>query len=174
MKDYFKLQHTFNWRYWKGYFSIPKEIYEWMECFAQRGKQGYCYKDVWSVDSYLTEIIPPMIKQLKKDTHGYPASLENSEDSDKNFEKWKEILDKIILGFEAAKRLNNQDNWIMNEGNEMVTAPVEGKPYLREINFTNPWTEEQIKHFRELDIKDKAIFNEGMKLFHEYFFSLWD
>jgi hypothetical protein len=160
MKEYFKLRHDFDWKYWKGYFSIPKEIYEWIRCFVQRGKQGYCYRDVWSIDYYLMEIIPPMIKQLKKTTHGFPA--------DSTEEKWNEILDNIILGFEAGKRLADGENWAMNKDTKMK-VDSSGK-----IEFTNPWSEEQIKHFRELDEKDKKIFDEGMELFVKFFFSLWD
>ena len=160
MREYFKLRHDFNWRYLKGYFNIPKEIYEWIECFIQRGKQGYCYRDVWSIDYYLMEILPPMLEKLKKDTHGFPADLTEVE--------WNETLDNMILGFAAGKRLVDSENWVMNKDTEMK-VDSSGK-----VNFTNPWTEDQVKSFKEKDAKDKKTFDEGMKLFHKFFFALWD
>ena len=166
MKEYFKLELMHQKTYWKFYTSLPSEIYDWIKHFIQRGAKGFSDYDCWSVDNYLCQIIPDMLRQLKRDTHGFPADLTE--------EKWNEILDKIILGFEAANKLNSDENWEMNKGNEMVTTPHEKNPNLARISWTNPWTEEQIKHFRELDEKDKKIFDEGMELFHQFFFNLWD
>jgi hypothetical protein len=101
-----------------------------------------------------------MLKRLKETTHGFPADL--TEDS------WNEILDKMILGFAAGKRIIDSENWVMNEGSD-IRVDSSGK-----CTFTNPLTEDQVKHYRELDEEDKKTFDEGMKLFHERFFSLWD
>ena len=166
MKEYFKFHLDYNPRYWKFYTSIPKEIYEWCECFFSRGAKGFCYKDVWSIDGYLCEIIPPMIQELKKTTHGYPAGLETS--AEDGIENWNKILDKISDGFIASRRLMDSENWVLNEGHREI-VDKNGK-----ITFVNSWTDEQRKHFKELDTKDKETFDEGMKLFTEHFFSLWD
>ena len=166
MKEYFKPNLAYRKTYWKHWTSLPAEIYEWIRCFIQRGKQGYCYRDIWSIDCYLVEIIPPMIKRLKETTYGFPADLTE--------EKWIEILDKIILGFEAGKKIVDDANWVMNEGSDMIFVASEEHPNLKSIEFTNPWTEDQIKHFRELDAQDRKNFDEGIELFHKYFFSLWD
>lgn len=166
MGNYFELGLMYRKTYWRFYTSLPMEIYTWIKHFIQRGSRGFADCDCWSIDSYLCEIIPNMLRQLKRNTHGYPANLTE--------EKWNEILDKIIAGFEAGKRLQNMDNWEMNEGNELVTTPHEENPHLARISWTNPWSEEQIKHFRELDEKDEKAFDEGMGLFVKFFFSLWD
>jgi hypothetical protein len=160
MKEYFKPDLAYRKTHWKHWTSIPAEIYRWVECFVQRGKQGYCYRDIWSIDYYLMEILPPMIKQLKKDTHGYPPDLTS--------DKWDEILDKMVLGFEAGKRIADSENWVMSEDTEM-RVDDSGK-----VDILNPWSEDQIKHFRELDEIDDKLFDEGMSLFKEHFFSLWD
>lgn len=160
--------------YWKYWTSLPIVIYDWAKHFFQRGIRGYADRDCWSVDYYLCEIIPEMMRHLKKNVHGYPASLSCSKDSNENFERWKEILEKIAIGFEAAKRINDLENWTPNEGNEMITTPDEENSCLRKVNFTKPWTKEQIEHFKNLDRIDSENFDEGMKLFAEHFFSLWD
>jgi hypothetical protein len=167
LRDYFKFSHSSNWKYWRGYYKIPEELYYWLKYSVQRAFRGYADSDVWSVDNYLCEIMPSMIRQLKRITHGYPSHLNSPEE-------WEAILDKIIFGFEAGKRLMDSENWAVNEGSKMITSPVKGKPYLEEISFTNPWSKEQIEHFKNLDRTDSEVFDEGMKLFHKHFFSLWD
>lgn len=52
--------------------------------------------DTWSMDYTLSLLIVPMLKQLKEDSHGYPATLNS-------FEEWQGILDKMIWSFEQAK-----------------------------------------------------------------------
>lgn len=160
MRDYFKFSHSSGWKYWRGYFKIPEELYYWLKYSIQRAFRGYADCDVWNVDGYLCEIMPSMIKQLKEKTHGYPSHLSSPEE-------WETILNKIILGFEAGKKLINTDNWALNEECKITTSS-------NKVDFTNPWTKEQIEHFKNLDRIDSKNFDEGMKLFAEHFFSLWD
>jgi hypothetical protein len=163
MKEYFKPTLNYRKTYWKYWTSLPAEIYEWIRCFTQRGKQGYCYRDIWSIDYYLMEIIPPMIKELKRTTHGVPVGLTG--------EEWGCMLDKIVLGFEAGKRLADSENWVMNEG---MSIDIDEHGACNELKIRKPWSTEQIKTFKELDEKDNKAFDEGMELFHKYFFNLWD
>lgn len=110
---------------------------------------------------YIIDISIPMLEKLRDNSHGHPMGLCSSEE-------WSDILGKIIEGFEAGKKIANIDNWIMNEGSEMY---VNKDGY---VQFTNNWTDEQIKEFKELDKKDDKTFKEGMKLFSKWFLNLWD
>lgn len=146
MKDYFKPMEIGSLRYfvnWKRYF---KYRWLWLKWFIQRGSRGWADCDVWSIDSYLSEVIPPMIERLNGNTHGYPADLDGGE------KKWGEILTKIQHGFEASGRIRNLDNW----------------------NNESPWTAEDIVNFKAADEKDLQTMNEGLELFKEHFLSLWD
>ena len=137
------------------------KVFDEIKWFAQRGKRGWADCDWWGMDYYLTSIIVPMLKELKKHTHGHPGGISS-------LEEWKEILNKMTLGFEASKRIADCKNWVMNEGNEMFT---DEKGY---IQFKNPWTPEQIKNFKLLDKKDDKTYQDGMKLFSKWFLNLWD
>lgn len=116
MREYFKFELDWNPRYWKFYTFVPREIYKWCECFFQRGTKGYCYKDVWSIDGYLCEIIPQMLKQLKQNQLGFPTDLTS--------EEWDGILDEIIEGFERGSKVHNyeateEDMKVINRGLEL-------------------------------------------------------
>jgi len=69
--------------------------------FFQRGKRGWSEKDVWSIDYYLSEIIPQMIVHLRSISHGHPVDLSK--------EEWDKILEKIEQGFIASKRMQDFD-----------------------------------------------------------------
>lgn len=153
MRLFYRLKEFFN-----------SDIYE-IKYWYQRAKRGYADRDVWAIDYYLNSFMPKMIRQLKETTHGYPGGLSPK--------KWDNILEKIALGFEAADRITDTKNWVMNEGSEMYTVPTDN-PHLTEIKFTNDWTPEQVKHFKELDRKDMRTFKAGMDLFVKHYFSLWD
>jgi hypothetical protein len=145
MREYFKPNNYWghDLRHWlRGI----KNFFRWVKWSWQRAFRGWADCDVWSVDSYLSEIIPPMIERLNRITHGYPADLEGGE------KKWGEILTKIQQGFEASRRIRNLDNWEKD----------------------TPWSDEDVKSFKQADDKDFERMNEGLELFKEHFFSLWD
>ena len=59
-----------------------------------RATKGYCGLDLWNMDQWLVEILPQMLRQLARDSHGYPG-VEPFETP----EKWKNWL------VDAAARL---------------------------------------------------------------------
>jgi len=83
------------------YYSIKRGYITFIDFFlydikagCQRVKYGIAQRDVWEFDYYLTKIIVRGLKQLKKDSHGYPS------EETMTMEKWREILQKIIDCFE--------------------------------------------------------------------------
>lgn len=115
-------------------------------CFFYRGKNGYSYMDAWSVDYYLCDVIIGLVKLLKTNLHGAPSNLFDNEAENPTW-KWEEILDKIIEGFKAAHALLEMD-------------------YMDGCHSREEWEPKQ----KALEAK----YNEGMDLFKEYFFNLWD
>lgn len=71
-----------------------------LKWFYQRGKRGYADCDVWAIDSYLSRIIPPMLKQFKSVTNGYPGC-----EGAATPEEWDKRLDEMIEGWEAAQNV---------------------------------------------------------------------
>ena len=113
-----------------------------------RAKYGWNDEDVWDFDNYLAKIIIGGLTRLKKDCHSCPNEFfhENEEDECK---KWKDVLDLIILGFEAHLKITNM---------EYFKKYAYGKFYK---------DEEELKRLENQ-------FDEGMNLFKKYFKHLWN
>lgn len=117
-----------------------------LPCFFHRGKNGYSYIDAWSIDYYLCDVIVGLVKLLKANLHGAPHDLFDDSAENPTW-KWEEILDKIIEGFQAGRAILDMD-------------------YMDGCSTREEWEPKQ----KELEVK----YNEGMGLFKEYFFHLWD
>jgi len=122
-----------------------KEIPTKIKWFLQRGKRGYAECDVWSLDGYLEEWLPKALKELKENIHGCPCELYDKENKGNECKRWEYILEKMMQGFEASRSLSELDF------------------------FTE---DDKIDKKKEEELKRK--FDEGKKLFAEYFQSLWD
>lgn len=151
--------------------------------------------DTWSMDSTLTPIILPMLKQLKETKHGAPytedkdvperlrsttkaavKSKKNSWDSDGNhFKRWDWILNEMIWSFEQLA----DDDWeaqFHSGTSDVVWVPskeldAKGKPRNYEMK-KGP------KDTRKWDKKGYMKYSEridnGTRLFGKYFRALWD
>ena len=150
--------------------------------------------DTWSMDSTLTPIILPMLKQLKKDKHGAPytedadvperlrsttkaaiKSKKESWDTDCNhFKRWDWIMDEMIWAFEQLA-----DDWeaqFHTGKSDVVWVPskeldAKGKPVTYEMK-AGP------KDTRKFDKKGYTKHHErirnGTRLFGKYYQNLWD
>ena len=150
--------------------------------------------DTWSMDSTLTPIILPMLKQLRKDKHGAPytedadvperlrsttkaaiKSKKESWDTDCNhFKRWDWIMDEMIWAFEQLA-----DDWeaqFHTGKSDIVWIPskeldAKGKPLTYEMKSgpkdTRKWDKKgYMKHSARID--------NGTRLFGKYFRALWD
>jgi len=122
-------------------------IFRDIKYFWQRGRRGWADSDVWSLDSYLIEIIIPALKQLKENHVGCPGELWDEKATNNECHKWQEILEEMIRGFKACQEMDKA-LWIKG-------------------NFTK---EPDIKRLDALEAKYKR----GMELFCKYFRNLWD
>ena len=147
-------------------------IYEiklaWQRVFRGWDDTVYC-----SLDAWLIEILPPILRKLKKNKCSCPADM-----FDAGMKKWKKkypnsklkknecwqfdiVLKKIITGFEAAKKLMDCQ-------------------YMKKVKIKKPWTNvlgEKVFYKYEVDKKLlkklETQWDEGSKLFIKYFFALW-
>lgn len=109
---------NYRFRDWKHPFEPLVQLFRDIRCCLQRITKGYCYRDVWSIDSWFLEVVPAMLEELKNTTHGCPAVLMDSKDSASNVignndvhEEWRQILNEMVRLFreadeEACKRKN--------------------------------------------------------------------
>ncbi len=112
--------------------------------FFQRGFRGYDDTCYWDLGSHLAEYILPKLKHFKENTHTYPGTKEASTP-----EKWNKTLDKMVYSFERVV----------------------------EDDFLGYWNEDKNYYVSYSDKKQKEIqkrYEEGMKLFAEYFRAMWD
>lgn len=153
------------------------------------------YWDTWSMDSTLSPIILPMLKQLRKDKHGapntddedVPANLrsttksaqkvkKNDWDTDGNhFKRWDWIMDEMIWAFEQLA----MDDWeaqFHSGEHDILWVPskeldAKGKPVTYQMKRgpkdTHKWDKRGY-------MKHNARIDNGLRLFGKYFRALWD
>lgn len=90
--------NSFWWKIVNKYDEVL-EILNTIKHWYQRAKNGYSYQDVWSLDSYLDEMLPKALRELAKVNNGYPQELES-------LEEWNDILEEMVQGFEAHKKIS--------------------------------------------------------------------
>lgn len=129
---------------------FPREI-KWK---IQRINRGYSDRDCLDFDYFLTNIILGGIKQLKNNCSGYPGNL-------KNEKEWIIILDKIIYTFTIAKNIL-YNNWYYTPS----------KHYNKETFVETRQKMNNIFYVMSLD--ECKRYEDGWRLFQQYFFSLWN
>jgi hypothetical protein len=146
--------------------------------------------DTWSMDHTLAYIILPMLKQLKKDTHGAPwvddedvprelrsvyAFPKEEYDTDGNhFARWDWVLDEMIFAFECKNDDSWQDAYRSGEFDSKSKACAwdkNGKATMYKLvdgpNHTYKCDYDGMK------VVEDRIQN-GFRLFGKYYQTLWD
>lgn len=114
----------------------------------QRIKYGWCDKDTWDMDMWFLNVIPQMLRHLRKHTHGYPATM--------TMEEWDRTLRRMIYLFEEA------DANKCHQKNEYGVCPSK--------NNMQKWMDRSI----EIDNYRVECLHKGLRLFSKYFYNLWD
>lgn len=90
------------WNEWN-----PKHLLRRAKWFIQRGSRGYSDRDVWSIDWYISSWLPNALRQLRDNNNGIPSVMldDMTKEPDeaameKADTKWKEVLTRMIVGFE--------------------------------------------------------------------------
>jgi len=134
--------------------------------------------DTWSMDSTLSYIILPLLKQLKETKHGSPyvddddvpegIGLRSTEappkehewDTDENwFKRWDWVLDEMIWTFEQIT-LDDNESQFFDHSNCNPNGDV--------LDFTN------LKVDHEGLEKHQIRIQNGCRLFGKYYQCLWD
>jgi len=140
--------------------------------------------DTWSMDSTLTPIILPMLKQLKKDKHGaphvdnkdVPANLRDKRkvqpkngETDKNyFKRWDYVMDQMIWSFtELSKEDWAAPFWSGKVDQKWVKLP-NGNVEVKE------GPKHTLKFNKKAHDKHWARIQNGLNLFGKYYTALWD
>lgn len=157
------------------------------------------YWDVWSMDSTLSPIILPMLKQLKKVKHGsgyveledVPEHLRYTTTEDwsdqKVFEFYNEsnehdlkcdihtrydwLLDELIWTFEQLSDDNNGEDQFWKEHGEIDWS--EHPEDIGKKSRPLRWKKESVVDWEGLKKHQERVHN-GLKLFGKYYQTLWD
>ncbi len=116
----------------------------------QRIVRGYADIDVWSVNDWILDTLPYMLRQLAEEAHSYPVDAEPDE--------WH---DKLI---QMAKKL------------EMCTEEYEESQneYFEKSFIDNKNCKEYFERSRELHEESIQRIKEFFAEFGECFYDLWD
>lgn len=110
--------------------------------FVQRGLRGYSDRDVWSINWFLADILPPMLRQLKDTKHGTPIEFcEFNEDNDVTNEEtaqsqWESLLTELAEGFELAQKMGEDPEAYQDKKNKKKLSRTF---QLFEEHFFNLW-----------------------------------
>jgi hypothetical protein len=151
--------------------------------------------DTWSMDSTLSPIILPMLKQLKEKKHGAPfvddedvpehlrstaaPPKENEYDTDANhFARWDWVMDEMIFAFEC--KVDNSWEDAFSEGeHDLLWIPVDKDGNEVPKGEHKYW---QMAHgpkdtykcdYEGMKVVQARITN-GFRLFGKYYEGLWD
>lgn len=153
--------------------------------------------DTWSMDSTLSLIVLPMLKQLQKTKHGAPfvddedvpeeirstsaPPKENDWDTDENhFKRWDWVLNEMIFAFESDQPDNDWEaqfrsgkyDFVWKKSEHTYMNPDTGKEeFTYEMshgdNHTAKLDEEGYKKYADR-------IQNGFRLFGKYYQGLWD
>jgi hypothetical protein len=148
--------------------------------------------DTWGMDSTLSMIILPMLKQLHETKHGAPyvddedvpehlrstaaEPKENEWDTDSNhFLRWNWIMDELIWTFEQLQPDCDWEDQYRTGKYDLRSVPCEwdenGKPSMYEMK-DGPNHTAKIDHDGMTNHQNRI--NNGLKLFGKYYQGLWD
>lgn len=146
-------------------YDFLRDIYLEIKWFIQRGTRGYSDRDTWSIDFWLSNIMPKILNDLKCSKFGIPLSTFTDKartDKTGNYTnqetiraeiRWNTILNTIIKSFETSNKIINS---------ELI--------YISSKNY-NKNKYKKLKNV--MTLKECKEFEKGFKLFQEYFFDLW-
>jgi len=168
------------YRFWKYKVAcFPFDV----KCFIQRGRRGWSEKDVWSVDDYLTRIIPEMLRELAKNPMGCPEGFIDTEEP-YSCDKWSAKLREIADGLEqweviTSYRFPFNAEWKALEDKRNLRWNFEpAKNGCSEMKFSDDFTKEEqdrywvlSKHLEEVAMSE---WHSAMADFQKYFGNLWD
>jgi hypothetical protein len=159
----------------------PRDSYYALKYAHQRLTRGWDDRAVWSIDWWLDDKMPDMLRKLKKDKHGIPGDMfeglptvpgEEWNHTEEAYEmaeaRWNGIIDKMIAAFEANRRMQN-----LTYEDELGEYPLHRPTGVSR----DAWAKVQHDRFEASQLlreRDEVIFQEGMALFVKHYRSLWD
>src|SRR3990167_9910633 len=94
---------------------IPRKLSDWkyeIKWAWQRVFKGYDDRVTWDLHAYLSDYVPKILREMQSFVHGYPSTpfkKKKQKGDIKSVKEWKEVLEKIAKGFDAARKIENNE-----------------------------------------------------------------
>lgn len=153
------------------YDNTPKDIKRLAQFKQQRVERGFDDTECWNLDSTIAQFVLPRLKNFKEHNIGFPGNEEIP-----TFEKWNEIIDKMIYAFDHIVREDEYDE---------EKQKRHGVDFLEMYGFekqkdgsaimveTPKYNKQAMENYRKEQMEDHRKIDEGLQLFGKYFLSLW-
>ena len=175
-----------------------RDVLRDLKCCGQRIGKGFCYRDIWSIDSWFVNVIPDMLIELRDTSRGFPTRfLKNDgpaseKESNRAFAAWKAILTQMAFLFreaneETCRRKNpyeeeylivlekfrkrfgyNGKQVVKKDGTKVFIHDLGDIPKYKALYENYHRVEREISEYR-LGCRKKAL-----SMFTKYFDDLWD
>lgn len=153
------------------YTDSEKDIKRLAEFKKQRVERGFDDTECWNLDNTIAQFVLPRLKHFKENTNGYPGT-----DEIPTFEKWNEVLDKMIYAFD---HIVNEDKYDEEKQKRHQVDFLEMYSFERQEDGsslmveTPKYNKQAMENYRNEQIEDRKRIDEGLQLFGKYFLSLW-
>lgn len=91
-----------------GRWGIIYNIRHSIKFFIQRGRKGYCDKDLWEIDTWFSQTVSRMMKEFSKKNLAYPEVSDticpgyNEMSAEEKYRKWTELTYQIGVLLEKS------------------------------------------------------------------------
>ena len=151
-----------------------------INCAWQRATKGYCYRDLWSMDYFYSQLFVDSMREFKKNLHGAPQEFFNR-DAENQIERWENYIEEMAQHFENSIEENskgkNQYEEEFHRLNEWTMERDENGYMVRKqstdpaaVSARKKWFERE----KELASWRQEELGKGLYMLRKSFPSLWD
>ena len=164
----------------KLYYNLKWKLFNFKNSVSarfQRYKRGYSDSDLYNINDWFIQTIVPMLKEwMDNGPTGYPVY----NDEDMTYEKWRDILYQMYVGFNYFKIYE------IDGGDKLDYEPK----FLENVNEMKDWNGKTFKsgyfqggHYMEfedgwykmsMDDFETKKYERALQLFAKYHGGLWD
>lgn len=152
------------YRFWRAPIKATSYWFGNLKAFFRRGRYGFSYMDVWDTDSYLSKVIPSMLRHLAQYHCGVPGYIYEKypEDDETASKIWAQDLNRIADLIEFSKA--DQDDY--NKYSHLF--------WNEDMSTNKEWAESYFQENACIYKRQQDAIKEAMTWLGEHWFELWD
>ena len=142
-----------------------------INCAWQRAIKGYCYRDLWSMDYFYSQLFVDSMREFKKNLHGAPLEFFDN-DAENQIERWENYIEEMAQHFynylEENEAQKNEYEEEFHRLNPFCCKKINNSPEAADIR--KKWFERE----KELASWRREELDKGLNMLRESFPALWD